>query len=816
MRPSFLPANGLGEYTRRSAAIASRRRGMHPRDRIRMSDRYRLCARNCLLRPAHWIVSVAILAALTPGWSAAQVFPQTQVELTDAIRVDEPAPMVGNQLQRVRVNIAQRQWDEGVEGLRQLMENHGERLVRLDSRFISLRSLGHMELARLPAEGLALYRGRVDSQAQQWYDEGVKTRDAVVLARVVDELFASSYGDDALLALGEIYLERGEYQRARESWERISSALRSADGLPLWFEQRSTTGANTGKPHEEPGAVDGNAPALWLAYPDTDLQLADVRARLVLASLLEGARERAETEYRSFVDRHPEATGRLAGREGRYRETLASLRDAAREWPLPSQAASTFAGSPTRNFIAPGTFALRSLAWPEPIAFPKKWQAPVLTADNFGLPRHRVAEDVQNLLSYHPLVVGDLASAGRPGLVVFHDLHRIYVYDLQTGRPAWGNASANTRPGQVYPRGGAAGSDTGQSHAHALGVPRFTATVHGSYLFLRLGSQVTSWPETSATDNRGSLVVLDLEQQGKLIAEIKPESDRLSFEGPPVCNGSRLYLAMRHNDVRPQSHVACYELVATMGSSGTTYTPRLRWRRMVCAAESPARGGAEEITHNLLTLAEGTLYLNTNLGAVASLSAEDGGILWLSTYPRAKGSPENAHLFRDLNPCLYHRGTLYVAPTDTPQIFALDAMTGLVRWATAPAPMADVVHLLGVAEGRLIVSGRNLSWLDAETGKFITSFPEANNSSQVQPFGRGLLMGDVVVWPTRQELYVFDQKQSPPSAANTMPTMPRDPIRIADYDSRLSGGNLVAARQYILLATPDKLWAFGPKSAGTR
>jgi hypothetical protein len=109
-----------------------------------------------------------------------------------------------------------------------------------------------------------------------------------------------------------------------------------------------------------------------------------------------------------------------------------------------------------------------------------------------------------------------------------------------------------------------------------------------------------------------------------------------------------------------------------------------------------------------------------------------------------------------------------------------------------------------------------MSWLDAETGKFITSFPEANNSSQVQPFGRGLLMGDVVVWPTRQELYVFDQKQSPPSAANTMPTMPRDPIRIADYDSRLSGGNLVAARQYILLATPDKLWAFGPKSAGTR
>jgi hypothetical protein len=232
---------------------------------------------------------------------------------------------------------------------------------------------------------------------------------------------------------------------------------------------------------------------------------------------------------------------------------------------------------------------------------------------------------------------------------------------------------------------------------------------------------------------------------------------------------------------------------------------------MICAAESPARASADEITHNLLTLVEETLYLNTNLGAVASLSAEDGRIHWISTYPRSKEGDDKAHLFRDLNPCLYHRGTLYVAPTDTPQVFALDALTGLVRWATAPKPTSNVVHLLGVAEGSLIASGRSLWWLDAETGKFVIAFPDSANPSQAQPFGRGLLMGDLVVWPTRQELYVFDQQQSPATGANARPTMPREPIRIADYDNRLSGGNLVATGQYILLATADKLWAFGPK-----
>ena len=193
-----------------------------------MSIRCRLCARVVGVGVALLFVFLAFAA----HESSAQLSAPPRIDLTDAIRVDEPAPLVRTQLQRVRSNIAGQQWDEAIEGLRQLIENHGERLVPLDSRFISLRELAHMELARLPAEGLALYRGRVDPQAEQWYTDGVKDRDAALLARVVDEFFASTFGDDALLALGEIALERGEHSRARELWERISPQLRSADGMP--------------------------------------------------------------------------------------------------------------------------------------------------------------------------------------------------------------------------------------------------------------------------------------------------------------------------------------------------------------------------------------------------------------------------------------------------------------------------------------------------------------------------------------------------------------------------------------------------------
>jgi outer membrane protein assembly factor BamB len=766
-----------------------------------MSDRHPAYASGFWLRLVGSLFFAVFLHA-GPATAVAQLGGPLPTELADNVRVDEPDPAVRNKLEQIRVNIDERQWDEAIEGLRELMENHGQRLLRLDERrFVPLREFGHMQLTGMPAEGRALYRGRVDALAKRWLNDGLQYRDIELVQRVVDELFASSFGDDALLALGEMALERGEHQNARAYWERIGPELRSADGLPLWVARRDKSSSNDkGEPPSAP-----NIPgASWLAYPDTDLDLADVRARLVLVSLVEGALERAKVEYASFVERHGDARGRLAGRDGLFRETLAQLLNAAEQWPVPTEAtlATTFGGTPTRNFIPPGALALRGLAWAKPIPFSVTWEADSEWSRRIGLPHgYRVGEDVKRLLSYYPIVVGDL--------VVFHDLQAIYVFDLRTGKPAWRQNDPKMRPGQVYPRA-PLNPDAGRV-SHTFGVPRFTATVNGSLLFVRLGSQATGWPETRTPDKRGSLVILDLAQEGKLIAEVPPENDRWSFEGPPVCDGSRFYVAMRYNDVRPQSHVACFEIVTTSSTAGSIHKPVMRWRQMICAAESPARGGAEEISHNMLTLAEGTLYLNTNLAAVACLSAEDGSIHWVTTYPRAKQSDNSAHFFRDLNPCVYHRGTLYVAPTDSPQVFAIDAMTGMLRWATTPSALAEVVHLLGVAEGNLIASGKQLWWLDAETGKTITTFPDPLNSNQAKPFGRGLLMGDVVLWPTRQELCVFFQKQSPSIDANTKPAMPRDPIQWIDYSNHLGGGNLIAAGDYILLATPDKLWAFGPR-----
>ncbi|HEY2147129.1 MAG TPA: PQQ-binding-like beta-propeller repeat protein, partial [Pirellulales bacterium] len=284
-----------------------------------------------------------------------------------------------------------------------------------------------------------------------------------------------------------------------------------------------------------------------------------------------------------------------------------------------------------------------------------------------------------------------------------------------------------------------------------------------------------------------------LEAEGLLLWRTGSESaqdDRWAFEGPPIVDGNNVYAVMRYNDVRPQVHVACLD--ARNGA--------LRWRKLICTNESVGGGRCAEITSNLLTLAEGTLYLNTNLGAIAALSADNGDIRWISGYSRARaGEPDAAHFYRDLNPCVYCRGSLFVAPSDSPSIFAFDASTGRLLWECRHFP--ETIHLLGVGGNNLIASGKQICWIDVDSGKVIRYWPYPTSSG----YGRGLLAGDQVYWPMRMRIRRFKQR-----VLADGPLDADDPIEFGQFDPPLASGNLVAANGYLLIATPTRLVAFGP------
>ncbi len=732
------------------------------------------------------------LALVLPLLSASAAFAQFGMsdayELSSTVEVREPEGAARTHLERIKALLADEQWDEAVETLQQLMESEGDRLLAIERqplpRYLSVRDYCHLQIAQLAPPALELYRDRVDPLAGQWYDEGVAGRDAAQLERVVERFFCSAWGDDALLKLGELAIERGDYGQARAHLARISPQLRWRDGRPLWLVSEARERYRQGELAQLAKQLAQQSAEDWLAYPDSKLDLADVRARLVLVSILEGSTARAEFELALFQHLHPEAQATWAGRELRLVEQLQRLLAAAQDVPPPQPADAwpTFAGSPRRSArLAPAARPV-SLAWREPIELGEPLRESGFHAHDLGYGGRRPTEDRDALLSYHPLVVD--------GLLLVNSLTEIRAFDLETGEPAWGQ-----QRGVIYQDKQLAPSSS-RSSLRKLGVPRFTMTAKNGRLFARMGEPVTSRPgEATQMWQPDTLVCLDLHAQGQLLWKATArrgdttDDESWAFEGAPLSDGNHVYIALRRSDVRPQAYVACYD----------AQNGRELWRQFVCAAETPARGQAEEITSNLLTLAEETLYYNTNLGAVAALATADGHIHWLSQYERqTKGDlsqPPN-HFYRDLNPCLYHQGIVVAAPADSRAITAFDSATGQRLWATAEP--AEAVHLLGVRGRYLLASGERLWWIELATGRVMRRWPDGGSGGP-RGYGRGILAGEEIFWPTRERIYIFNAETG---------TLSQEPIQLAALGA--PAGNLLALGNHFLIASASHLYGFRP------
>ncbi len=179
-----------------------------------------------LISPAASLISCLRLGAAAvicfAGYSVAIAQPvqfgfnrPTSFQLS-APRVDVISGATATRLEQARELAKGKNWDDAVDILRELAAERSDKVVDLgDERYVSLQVACHLEIASLPAEGLAAYRLRVDPLAERWYRDGVAGRDQRLLRRVVDELFCSNWGDDALMALGELALERGDYAAAQ-------------------------------------------------------------------------------------------------------------------------------------------------------------------------------------------------------------------------------------------------------------------------------------------------------------------------------------------------------------------------------------------------------------------------------------------------------------------------------------------------------------------------------------------------------------------------------------------------------------------------
>ncbi len=659
-------------------------------------------------------------------------------------------------------------WDDAFDILDRVAEEHDGLLVRVeDSRlYWPVRNFVHFTICRLPLAGRQAYRRRVDRIVQEQYLQAVEERNPRKLRQLSEQFFASSWGDDALLALGDISLQNGEFDAAKSYWERIFPAFKAELGSRI---------TNSEIPNRE---VRATPEVLLGEYPDSDLSVADVRARLALAAIWQGHGEEAARHLKHLRDAHPDAMGKWGGREVSYVARLTELlnadtpeaRRADREW-------TTYRGNPARC-PRPSHVNFARVAWtarlPKPRIVPRSglFSRPRQAGD--GKPPETPFP------AYHPVQT----RLGERDYVFLSTVQGIYAWDLITGQPAWGTSGE----ARIY----RPPSDQSSKPPRDSGSALHTLTVCGNHLLARTGHASSHRPSNMrsvATLSR--IVCLDLSMEGKLAWQLPSSEDEERFadegwayEGTPLCDGSLAFVGLRRTASMHELFVEAHDV-----SSG-----ELVWRQFIGASMPPRGGSSEEtVVPRLFTMHGDTLYYHTGVGTVVALDTATGRIRWLRVLPRdeqqehdsASAAPDHA------DPCLIADRRLFVAPARMRRVFAIDPDTGRLWWTT-PLEDEPCVDLLGVSPGKLIVSGKRLHALDVDTGTLRWSWPIARQSLG---YAQGLVSGDKIYWPTsRNEIEVIGVESGRPV---------EQPFRLEGLG--LQSGNLAVMGGAFVITSSDRL-----------
>ncbi|HLN27374.1 MAG TPA: PQQ-binding-like beta-propeller repeat protein [Gemmataceae bacterium] len=693
---------------------------------------------------------VLLLAAAC--WAPAGPVP-TEEELLARVTLSGESPRTARRLAGADKLAEQGKWSEALDEYQQILAEEANDLVPLDARHaLQARHLCHLRIAVLPPEAIKLYRARVDGQAKKWLDQGTASHDQALLRRVVEEAFCSRPSEQALNILGDLAFERGDFDDAERWWRTIA--------LPA-----------LGK--DKPRRVKDE-----LVYPDPESDLARVRAKQILARLFRGERRDLQQQLEAFQALHGKAQGRLAGRDGNYAATLQTFAEqgAALVGSLASDSWTTFAGDSSRNYPLPRAEGrLARLPHLDGPAWRVRLDTGTLVpgnADDAPSPGRVLSSfDAGRSLAFYPIIVGNkVLVAGNRSVTAFDLLtgRRSFHYDLPAAR-----LDGETDLSLKVP---------------TLPDMTYTLTATDERVYARLGAQSIGAFKAGTIDNY--LVCLNLEgapagRERWAVKARSPDGGQAFFEGAPIVLEGRVYIAAtRLEGTQAKTFVCCYN-----GASGV-----LRWQRDICETQE-FKPNERRVRQHLLTLAGPNVVYCSHSGAIVALDAASGRHAWAVRYPSrglktANGDPSP----RSLVPCLYAAGRVIAAPLDLDRILCLDAVTGHLLWESLPL---EAVHLLGATRGRLILTAATprkcIRALDLVTGDSLRSWFRPADEGDVPPFGRGLLAGDWVFWPTRDGLHILNLKDAEPT--------------YFDADIR---GNLAAAQGCLIVAGIKELSAYIP------
>ncbi len=735
---------------------------------------------------------------ITPCASAFEVvpdfWPQPELPPTEA-RVIKAPSTVTRELAQVDDLVDAEAYDEAVDLVVRLVGESSEELLPIgDDYFIPAAQAASARVAAWPAKAIAAYRGRVDVAAASLLAAGRVDRDVLKLHEVTDRYLMSSHGDDALLTLADLALEAGEYSAARGYLLQISPDLQQLS-------------------HGEQAKPDSRG----LVYPDSDVPLSSLLARLAMVSIRSGSLDQAAQEAAILEEKFPDAVGMIGGREANLSKAVNDTLAAARSWPAARLQGSwsTSGGATSRSTVAPPRGDISRIEWQMKLTPPPVHLAPLqrrVFINGLQVPGRQSLDPTLNFIE--PLVSGNT--------IVLENDGKWIALDAKRGKPLFGEKGlivaksdlAKPRPRNLRPLiledfnrppvlegmqiqfGGPIVINQGEGRLLLGGDPfrprMASATIPSVPMAMLDGrllyAVLTDTDDPSPAERRGPrpnrLVALDLAAEGKLRLEIEPQREE-RISGPPVVIGPRVYLTLREIDSGGRMSIACY----------VRSTGRQLWQTPVCSIsdqglESPA---------DTLIAGDGMLFHSTSAGLIVAVRASDGQIAWARSYQRGHSTQPNdlsQVVARSRGACALTTGGLVCAPVDSAAMFCLEPMSGRVLWVNSEA--YDVEQILGTAGGRLVCSGRQLWMLDPTTGRTVFAWPDTL-VAETQGAGRGCLAGYEVFWPTQRAIHVV-------SAVTGQKT--RNPINLKPLGS-MQGANVVPCGDGLLVATEEKLTLLG-------
>ncbi|HZK81266.1 MAG TPA: PQQ-binding-like beta-propeller repeat protein, partial [Humisphaera sp.] len=637
-------------------------------------------------------------------------------------------------------------------------------------QYTSITNRIQEQLARWPQAGLDVYRARFEAPAQSLLD-GAGPDDIVTLNKVYSLYFVTEAGKRAGIRLIDIYLENGEYSAA------------------AWLGDR-----------------------LLSLHPSLLAERSAILYRTALAYDFSGDPQKARDRLADLRAKFPNDRDVIRGKDVILADSLAH--------EIEAPVAGSQNGSPDSWPVAWGDASRARISTAEGRPGARLYGV-ALSKPNYGnLPQQNkeALEKAYDESIQDGQTLGIMPVVDR-GELFFQDGLKIYGISLESGvaLPGWL---------QTYPNGIFALPNTsGSSRSHQL---TLALTDHEVLAIMGQADQQAAQIPGLQQPTEPKMVCLD-RQTGheKWVVALSqlPDSAKdvrtLQMSGSPLVVGDAVLVIGRGAKTQFED---CYVIAFDLA------TGKHRWSTYIASASSGAfmwnmpQYQGESVSH--LAYANGRVYVQTNLGALAALDAYTGAIAWLDIYPTGRGgnnpqqfnpfqqagqNPQPRHKPWTFNPVMVQDGVVFSLPTEGHYLLIYDAGSGVelkridLRDIGQKVPqLADVDTLVGVVGDKLLLAGpKGLIYLNWKTYTADGFNPEHDNiTAGIYTFpheirGRSFIVRDTVYIPCSDRLYcvrfkdgrvIYDYPRRPPSGEG------------GEWDAPEEPGNVLATNDHFIIA----------------